>query len=132
MNFLSCGDCTACCDGNLIGNAYGVKFGNNISCSFLINKKCSIYSVRPSVCKKYQCAWTQGLFPDWMKPNISGVLASVENNQNCQFLRIVKIHTNVDQKVFDFLDTWCKNNNTYYIISGDNNENKHRIWIKKD
>lgn len=132
MNFLSCGNCTACCDGNLIGNAYGIEFGNKKPCAFLIDKKCSIYSVRPNVCKKYQCAWSQGLFPEWMKPNTSGVLVSVENTQNHQFLKIVKIHRDIDLKVFDFLDTWCKNNNTYYIVSGDNNENKHRIWIKKD
>jgi hypothetical protein len=119
-----CGECTACCDGWLISNSYGNKFGNGIPCLFLCDKKCSIYNTRPETCSKYQCAWSQGLFPDWMKPTKSNVLISVEfDNNRKQFLKVIKMKTDIEQTIIDFIENWVKENNTYYIIQGDRNEN---------
>ena len=113
--FKECGDCTVCCDGWLEGNAYGNNFGYQKPCVFLCKQTCSIYSTRPSMCAKYQCAWSQGLFPDWMKPTESQVLISVENKHNKQFLKVIQIG-NISPKVKTFLDEWVKQHNTYYII----------------
>lgn len=137
MNFLSCGDCTACCDGNLIGEVYGIPFGNGVQCSFLCNKKCTIYDVRPQMCRKYQCAWTQGLFPEWMKPTLSGVLVSVEQKNNKKFLKVIPINKHIDQKVKDFLDNWVEEHNTFYELVGVNYEAEPGIrsqtirWLSK-
>lgn len=120
--FNECGSCTACCDGWLIGNAYGNPFGNKSSCLFLCDKKCTIYNTRPNSCSKYQCAWSQGLFPDWMKPTESNVLISVENDKSQQFLKVIQMGYPIKQEVKEFLDSWVKINNTYYILTGENNE----------
>ena len=117
MNFRECGDCTACCDGHIIGNSFGNMFGYHKPCVFLVHKKCTIYNNRPSTCDSFQCAWTQNLFPEWMKPNLCGVLISVEinKNDNKQFLRIVEMKETIDYTVYAEIEKFCNDNNTYYV-----------------
>lgn len=117
MTFRECGDCTACCDGWLIGNSYGNRFGNGKSCVFLVKKLCTIYKDRPQSCCDFQCAWTQNLFPEWMKPNQCGVMISVEwdKSRNIQFLRIIEMREVVDYIVYSEIEKFCNENNTYYI-----------------
>lgn len=132
MKFLDCGNCNACCTGNLIGTAYGLPFGNGHQCKFLHQDKCSIYIIRPPACKNYQCAWSQGLFVESMKPTNSGILASVEkDNDGKQFLKIIKISKDIKPEIWIYLDNWVKEHNTYYITVGEHNETKPRIWLKK-
>ncbi len=111
-----CGECTACCAGMLIGEAYGNKFGYGKHCVFLVENKCSIYATRPQVCRNYQCAWSQGLLPEWMKPSRCGVLVSVEfDENNKQYLKVMT-RKPLTQEITDELDEWTKNNNTYYRV----------------
>lgn len=83
-----CDGCKECC---IIpyGNVYGHEFGNGTPCKFLGECGCNVYKARPDFCKKYYCAWAQELLPIEMKPNECGVLVSVENGENGQFLRAV-------------------------------------------
>ncbi len=115
MKYLQCGDCNACCSGSLLGDAYGHEFGNGIPCYFLTHQKCSIYEQRPSVCKDYQCAWSQGLFTKELKPNKSGILVSVERKDNHQYLKVVDLIPNVSYNHIAYIEAWCSQNNTYYI-----------------
>ncbi len=117
MVFRECGDCTACCDGHIIGNSYGNVFGYQKPCAFLVHKLCSIYPDRPKSCHDFQCAWTQKILPEWMKPSICGVLVSVEINKdtNQQFLKVVEMKELVDYSVYSEIDKFCKENNTYYV-----------------
>lgn len=117
MNFRECGDCTSCCDGHIIGNSYGNSFGFHKPCVFLVKKICTIYKDRPHSCDKFQCAWTQNLFPEWMKPNICNVLISVEINKNdgTQFLRVVEMKETIDYAVYAEIEKFCNENNTYYV-----------------
>jgi len=115
MTFRPCGDCTACCDGHIIGNSYGNRFGYHKPCVFLVKHKCSVYSDRPKSCHNYQCAWTQGILPEWMQPNKCGVLVSVEINNDIQFLRVVEMKETVDYAVYAEIEQFCKTNNTYYV-----------------
>ena len=117
MKFRECGDCTACCDGHIIGNSFGNMFGYHKPCVFLVHKKCTVYKDRPNTCDTFQCAWTQNLFPEWMKPNRCGVLISVEinKNDNIQFLRVVEMKDTIDYLVYAEIEKFCKENNTYYV-----------------
>lgn len=117
MNFRECGDCTACCDGHIIGNSHGNEFGYQKPCVFLVNKLCSIYIDRPKSCHDFQCAWTQNILPEWMKPSECGVLVSVEINKdiNQQFLKVIEMQELVDYSVYSELDKFCKENDTYYV-----------------
>ncbi len=117
IKFKPCGDCNACCTGTLIGTAYGNIFGKKKPCVFLVEQKCSIYKTRPQTCRNYQCAWSQGIIPDWLKPTKSNVLISVEHNDGKQFLKVMNlIDQEINQKILLFLDEWTKEHNTYYVM----------------
>ena len=116
IDFRPCGDCTACCDGFLIGDAKGIPFGEGTPCSFLIDKKCTIYSDRPQVCQNYQCAWTQFVLPEWMKPNKCGVMVSVEYDKDGkQYLKVIEMREEIEYNVYSTIDTFTKENNTYWV-----------------
>lgn len=98
MQFRPCGECTACCDGNLKSNSYGNVFDKRNNCVFLVNKTCSIYEDRPNTCRNYQCAWSQFLIYEDLRPDKCGVLVSVERKTNSQeqFLKIIQIKEHVN------------------------------------
>jgi Fe-S-cluster containining protein len=126
--FRPCGDCTACCDGHIMGNSYGNSFGFSKPCAFLVHKLCSIYVDRPSCCSNYQCAWTQGLFSDKLKPNVSGVLISVESTDDKQFLKVVEMREIIDYNIYQEIEDFCKANNTYYIkVTRESNSRDPRL-----
>lgn len=115
MNFLECGDCHACCSGALVGSAYGTQFGLGKKCIFLVKECCTIYSVRPPTCQKYQCAWTQQILPEWMKPNKCGVLVSVETAPDKQYLKVIELVPKVGPEVYEELDKFVLENKTHYV-----------------
>ena len=116
LTFRSCGKCTACCDGHLIGNSYGNAFGNKKPCIFLVKKICAIYETRPQTCRNYQCAWTQGILPEWMKPSECGILVSVEiDKDRNKYLKIIEMKPVIDYEVYKEIDIFCKENSTYYV-----------------
>lgn len=108
--FQECGTCNACCLGALIGNAYGNPFGPK-PCIFLCKTTCMIYSTRPESCQSYQCAWSQGLFTELERPDISRVLVSVEVKDRKQFLKCIDLGS--AQSTNDYLETWAKENETH-------------------
>lgn len=112
-----CGDCVACCEGHLIGNSYGNKFGNGKQCIFLVKQDCTIYTDRPETCRKYQCAWTQGLLPENLRPDQSGIMVSVEVDKeaNKQFLKVIEMRSGIDYNTYKAVDDFCQANNTHYV-----------------
>lgn len=128
IEFRDCGDCTICCEGHLIGNSYGNRFGNGKKCIFLVQKNCTIYKDRPETCRKYQCAWTQHILPEWMKPNQCGLMVSVQDEPSGkQYLKAIEIRADVSQNVYDELEKFCKENNTYFM-KVPYNESQSRFW----
>ncbi len=115
LNFRPCGDCAACCEGHLIGNAWGNKFGAGKKCIFLVKQECTIYHDRPETCRKYQCMWSQGIFPEWMKPNKCGLMISAEWKDGKQYLKAIEISPNVNYNVYAELEKFCGENNTYCV-----------------
>lgn len=115
-SFRDCGDCHACCDGHLIGEVYGHSFGHGKKCFYFIQEKCTIYEQRPEMCRKYQCAWTQNLLPEWMKPNKTGLLVSVEDEPSGkQYLKAVEMWPNIEYHIYNEIESFCKTHNTYYV-----------------
>jgi len=81
-----CGECNLCCK-FLSHDVYGQWVTPNNACRFL-RECCTIYEDRPSQCRTYHCAWLQGLLPEWMYPHLIGVIVSVKNWTNGQYLEI--------------------------------------------
>jgi Fe-S-cluster containining protein len=115
INFRPCGDCAACCEGHLIGNAHGNQFGKGRKCIFLVKQECQIYHERPETCRKYQCMWSQGIFPEWMKPNKTGMMISAEWKDGKQYLRCIEISPKIDYNVYAEIEKFCTENQTYYV-----------------
>lgn len=90
MEFRPCGDCHECCTGKLAGNQYGNQMYPDRKCVFLVGD-CSIHVTRPESCAKYQCAWAQRLFPEWMRPDQCGVVISVERKGVGNKLKVVGV-----------------------------------------
>jgi hypothetical protein len=111
-----CDECTACCQGWLEGEAYGCKFGQGKACPFLTVLNCSIHSCRPEVCKNFYCGWLQELFPEWMRPDKSKVLISVENWSKGQFLRCVEMGQPISVEALAEIKKFSEDNNCPYII----------------
>jgi Fe-S-cluster containining protein len=114
--FRSCGDCTACCTW-LIGDSFGSEFGCGKSCKFLEEDGCGVHKARPESCRHYQCAWSQHLLPEEMRPDKCDVLVSVEQNQQGQYLKVIPINNkNISEKIKFWLLDWGKKMNTPVVI----------------
>lgn len=114
--FRECGDCTACCSW-LVGDAFGWKFGEGKSCKFLECNSCGVHKARPETCRNYQCAWSQYLLPEEMRPDKCNVLVSVEQNDNGQYLKVFGINNiKITDDVKTWFSSWGEKMNTPIII----------------
>ena len=123
MNFRPCGDCTICCSGALVGEANGHQFGQGKKCHYLVQEKCTIYNDRPETCRKYFCAWSQGIFPEWMKPDLVNVIINRSTQNGIKYYVLVEAGSLLDVKVLSWMIQWALNNNQnlmYYIDGGLN------------
>jgi hypothetical protein len=83
-------------------------------CAYHQNK-CLIYQIRPKVCQNYYCAWVQGLFPEWMRPDKCGLLISVENWPQGQYLRAIATQP-IKDDVTKELEAFCNAQNCPVIL----------------
>lgn len=125
--FKDCGECSACCDGHYKGKAYGNLFGGGKPCIFLQKSICTIYESRPSFCHKYQCAWTQHLLDEDMRPDKCGLMVSVEKNPDTgeQFLKAVEIWKEVPYTSYKKLDRCAKKLGTKWELVKHYEHNIH-------
>lgn len=111
-----CGECTACCDGNLAATIFSHKMYPGTPCHFLKDKQCSVYSVRPTTCKKYFCAWVQEIVSEQYRPDKCGYLVSVKNSDKNQYFEVIKINENSDKTLLEELDKFTKDHNTFFKV----------------
>lgn len=121
-----CGECTACCEGYVESYIYGnhMKLGKN--CVFLVDKKCCVYNDRPEVCRKFQCAWSQGIIDDELRPDKCGLLVYVKQvDKNNQDLIAIEMNDNVKYSNYSKLfDDVKKLNTNLNIVYHENLNNK--------
>jgi hypothetical protein len=68
----SCGGCTACCDGWLRIEVYGVAVGPGHPCPHSTGQACAIHARRPlDPCQRFYCGWLlpDSPLPDWLRPD---------------------------------------------------------------
>ena len=113
-NFKPCGECTACCTW-LSASIFGWEIGEGRSCKFLECNGCGIHKIRADVCKNFQCAWTQHLLPEEMRPDKCNVLVTVDISE--EFLRAFPINnTEINTEVKQYLQEWSEKMNTPVFI----------------
>lgn len=102
-----CNECTACCEGWLDGKVYDKYFQPGRPCHFMCETGCSIYENRPeNPCKSYQCEWLINLeIPEWLKPNLSGVIITRKQWKNGEYLEIKETNKEISSKVLNWIFT---------------------------
>lgn len=119
-SFRECGACSACCSGVLKAPILNTYMGPK-KCLFHCGK-CLIYPIRPEVCVSYQCLWSQFALPESFRPDKIGLLVSVENYTNGQFLRIIKLKENIEQSHLDIIIQFSQSYDTPYVIVETNGD----------
>jgi hypothetical protein len=72
-----CGECTACCDGWVVGVIEGHEMKPGQPCHFRGEHTCTIYERRPKhPCRNFVCGWLQpnSPFPEDFRPDRLGVM----------------------------------------------------------
>lgn len=122
-----CGDCDVCCSGVLTGVAHGIKFYPGRPCHFNNKNGCAIYPTRPdNPCKAFQCSWLaddQGIFPEWLKPNLSNVLIVPRyygKNKDKIYLKIIECGQPIKPEVLNWFFNFCLTRNfpIYIQVNG--------------
>jgi len=103
-----CGDCKACCEGWVTGRVYGRTFYLGTPCHFIGDKGCSIYDLRPKEpCKRYKCVWlknTDNAYPEWLQPNLSGVIISNKIDKfGKPYLKVLETGNKITDEVLQWL-----------------------------
>lgn len=71
----ACGTCTVCC--NLL-EVVTLKKPFGEACPKCVQDQgCSIYEVRPQICRTWTCVWSRGYGEEADRPDISGILVDV-------------------------------------------------------
>lgn len=104
----ACGECTECCQGWLWGDAHGKPFFAGRPCHFVSHQGCSIYNDRPhSPCKTFVCSWLgdeKNVFPEWMRPDKSGVLMQPNTTKNgFSYISVYECGRKIDSSVLNWL-----------------------------
>lgn len=87
----NCGTCTKCCEGWLSADIYGHEMTRGNPCHFF-KSECTIYPIRPVVCKEFRCAWLRNekeFLPDWMRPDISKQIIMFHRLPEYEYFEII-------------------------------------------
>ena len=96
-----CGECDLCCRW-LSHDVYGQLVSPNNPSRFIKNG-CSIHPNRPAQCKRYYCMWAQGVLPEWMYPKDTGIMVTVKDWPQGQWLEVVECGVEMTDKVINAL-----------------------------
>lgn len=96
-----CGECSACC---FIGQVHFKEYTKpaHKRCLHVIDKpkkragSCGIFGqeCRPSECNSFQCSWLRGIGSEKDRPDLSGVMISINNLNGGTWIFIVELEEN--------------------------------------
>lgn len=118
----SCGECTACCEGWLTGEAHGHSFQPGRPCFYLQNN-CGIYETRPeNPCQTYKCVWlADSSLPLWMRPDKSKAIVTEREIEGIKYWDVSECGQTLSSEVLSYLVMWAIDNQTnlqYRINNG--------------
>lgn len=110
-----CEECTTCCEGALTANIEGHEIFPGRPCHFL-GKKCTIYEMRPALCRNYHCAWildADKKFPEWMRPDMSGVILTFREWPGGSYLEVLQ----TDKPISPHVLSWIYEHSAQYQLN---------------
>ena len=110
-----CGDCTKCCDGTLTALVLGQQIGLGVPCQYL-KPKCTIYPIRPRVCREYLCEWkTNNQVPNEFQPYLSNVIMHRRIYEDISHLKIFDFNLVLHKEVFEWARKSVENSKIDHI-----------------
>ena len=109
-----CGTCTRCCEGWLLADIRGQRLFPGKPCIFVeIGKGCKDYENRPQEpCKRFACSWiTIEDMPENFKPNISGVIMHMKDNNENPYIVLSKAPNNPTEQYLSWAVVYAKSKN---------------------
>jgi len=106
MTSRQCFPCTACCDGWLTAEIFGVKIKPGVPCMHSTKQGCGIYENRPeNPCVKFMCAWLQDetLFPEHMKPSECGAIVRFSDWNGFTVIRATPVGKKIPAETLEWL-----------------------------
>jgi len=97
----NCGKCTACC------STFEIKELNkpiHEDCVNLTCDGCSIYSGRPKVCKRFECAYITGNWQKELRPDLCGVMI-LKSPTGIEAFRLEDKVTDLIMRQIDFMQS---------------------------
>ena len=95
-----CDGCTVCCT---VLNVPEVDAPPYINCAHQTRTGCGIHAERPPVCRNYFCEWAVGNAPEWMKPNLSGIIPGHTKDGQSMHLYEVWTEASLQPRVIQFI-----------------------------
>ena len=123
-----CGECTKCCEGNLLLTVRNRSVNKSNPCHFLSKLSkcggCTIYEDRPPVCKDFQCDWLiNPEIPEWMKPSLANVIVINQDQAKVHYYEIVETDGKIDSVVLNWILLFAIRNkiNLKYSVNFETN-----------
>jgi len=116
-----CGSCTECCKGWLVGEALGFRFSPYNPCKFILDNKCSIYNIRPNVCKSFKCEWLDNLeMPNDLKPSNNNTIVIPNFFKTSKYLLSLNSNITINSNLLTWLLNQYVTYNTFlvYYVNG--------------
>jgi hypothetical protein len=119
-----CGECTACCDGWVVGVIEGYEMKPGTPCHFRGEHCCSIYERRPQYpCRDFVCGWLQpgSPFPDDWRPDQLGVMMISMKWRGGDAYVLTPAGRDPDEKMLDWMRAFSLRTGRpfFYAIGGD-------------
>jgi len=125
-----CGSCTKCCEGHLIGNAYGYAFGYGKSCRFVCKKGCSIYNYRPkNPCVGFVCGYKiDHSIDEDLRPDLSNVIFVYRTLENISYLHGTSTGLEPAPKLVQWAQQWARTKQKYILIPRNIHLRSIPVW----
>ena len=110
----SCGSCTKCCEGHLLGEVKGKPFFKGNPCHFLsIGTGCTIYGERPKdPCVVFKCGWlSSDEVPEWMKPDQINTIINFSFIKNIPYVELIESGSALRADVLTWFFNYAMKNN---------------------
>lgn len=120
MSKRSCGDCTKCCEGWLVGEALGHKFYQSKPCHFIaIGKGCTVYAKRPQdPCVSFKCAWlADESIPEWMKPSEVNAIITQKTKNGIEYIFLVEAGSTLSSRALTWVIEYALSNKLNLVWS---------------
>jgi hypothetical protein len=120
----SCGTCTACCDGWMVGTIRGHEMKPGTPCHFVRDGGCTIYDERPqSPCRNFTCAWMlpNSPFPESFRPEQLGVIIVLIKWRNQPAYLLRSAGRDPDQQLLEWMQRFSMESGRpfFYEINGE-------------